>query len=97
MKKIILLSTIFFYCLQFCIAQSGQHDASFGTNGVVTADLGKNYYYPQYDPVTQVLLQPDGSMYVLHGVITKRYSNGSIDSSYGVNGSSSDNFFGFSP
>ena len=85
MKKIILPSAIIFCCLQVTYAQhAGDLDPSFGNNGLVTADLGKYFTYGQYDPATQVLLQPDGSMYFLHGVITKRRSNGSIDSSFGA-------------
>ncbi len=89
MKKFILLSAIIFCCFKICEAQPGQFDSSFGTNGIVTTDLGKSVNYDSYG--RQVLLQADGSMYVIfqadkQTLITKRLPNGFADLSYGFGG-----------
>ncbi|MEP6594442.1 MAG: T9SS type A sorting domain-containing protein [Ginsengibacter sp.] len=98
MKRIVLLSSIFFYCIKISHAQSGELDPSFGTKGIVKTDFGFIYDYNYSTSGRQVLLQPDGSMYILieagfssnrQSYIAKRFSNGSPDISYGNNGFSS--------
>src|SRR5687768_15311952 len=92
MTKYLLLTAIIFSCFKICHAQPGELDPSFGTNGIVTADLGKNVTNDSYGK--QVLLQPDGGMYVVFQVgkyerqvlIAKRLPNGSPDISYGRGG-----------
>ncbi len=106
MKKFILLTTVFFCCYIISYAQPGQLDPSFGTNGIVAADLGPKTSV-NGSSVNKVLLQPDGSMYFLLAksdpfssantqyFISKRLPDGSIDMSYGVNGYSKPTTFGF--
>ena len=89
MKKIFLLAATIFYFSNFINAQAGQLDPSFGTNGIVKTDIGANYHYTT-SPASQILPLLNGSMYVLHGQITKRLSNGSIDSSFGDKGNFAD-------
>src|SRR5688500_6960383 len=89
MKKFILLTAILFCCFKVCHAQPGEFDSSFGTNGIITTDLGARVNYDTYG--RQVLLQPDGSMYVIfqagnQTLITKKLPNGSTDISYGRSG-----------
>jgi uncharacterized delta-60 repeat protein len=86
MKKIIL--SFSFVCgVAFCEAQSGELDPSFGNAGIVNTDMGVRY---NYNTVTrQVLMQADGSMYVIGNYPTfifKRLPDGKIDTSYGNNG-----------
>jgi len=84
MKKILLLATTFFCFSNFTHAQAGQLDPSFGNNGIVKADLGKNYIY-NGPPAYQILLQANGNMYVIEGsTLIKRHSDGSVDSSFRV-------------
>lgn len=88
MKKIILLVTVIF-CLKLTNAQPGQLDPLFGINGIA-----KNVFGSKNDENSdgqQVLLKTDGSMFVItetkeQTLVAKRFSNGSPDSSYGVNG-----------
>ena len=98
MKRIILLSTIFFYCIRISNAQSGELDPSFGVKGIVKTDFGFLYDYNYATAGKQVQLQSDGSMYILieagfssnrQSYIAKRLSNGSPDATYGDNGFSS--------
>lgn len=94
MKKILLLAATIFCFLNFINAQQpGQLDPSFGTNGIVKTDLGKNYGYAVLGK--HVLVQSDGSLYLIlqtgqygnaQALITKRHADGSIDSGYGHNG-----------
>lgn len=95
MKRIILLSTIFLYWFKTSNAQSGELDPSFGVKGIVKTDFGFIYDYNYATSGKQVLLQSDGSMYILieagfssnrQSYITKRHSDGSPDVSYGDNG-----------
>lgn len=75
------------YCVSFSIAQSGALDPSFGAHGIVKTDMGALYKYNSY--TRQVLVKPDGSIYIICNYptfISKRLPNGSIDSSYGVSG-----------
>ena len=69
------------------MAQSGTLDPSFGAHGIVKTDMGSLYNYNSY--TRQVLVKPDGSIYIICNYptfISKRFPNGSIDSSYGVSG-----------
>ena len=88
MKKIILTSIIL--CCLYCgFAQTASLDVSFGTKGFAKTDMGSSFgiYNSQ---ARQVLTNPDGSggMYVLlnDAFVSKRFSTGAIDSSYGLNG-----------
>ncbi len=98
MKKVILLSTVLLCFLQFNYAQhAGDFDPSFGTNGIVTADLGPKAENPS--AITKVLMEPDGTTYFLliksgQYVISKRLADGSADMSYGDNGYSKPAKFG---
>jgi len=94
MKRIILLCVIFLFCLK-TNAQSGELDLSFGVKGIVKTDFGFIYDYDYNTTGRQILLQPDGSMYILieagtpsnhQSYIGKRLSDGSLDVSYGNNG-----------
>ncbi|MEO6454697.1 MAG: hypothetical protein ABIN97_11515, partial [Ginsengibacter sp.] len=87
MKKNTLLTALFIYCIQLTYSQSGQLDPSFGNNGIVKSDMGAHFNYNNTG--RQVLIHPDGSIYILlnsQTFITKRLPDGSIDASYGVNG-----------
>jgi len=89
MKKIFLLAATIFCFLNLTNAQPGQLDPSFGINGIVTTDLGKNYNYPSSG--SKVLVQSDGSIYLVletsdQTLITKRHGDGSTDVTYGHNG-----------
>ena len=89
MKKTILLFLIILGCVKVINAQSGNLDSTFGTNGVIKSNLGADYNYELISK--QVLLQSNGSMYVIllsvgKTLITKKLSNGAADSSYGLNG-----------
>ncbi|MEP7143351.1 MAG: T9SS type A sorting domain-containing protein [Ferruginibacter sp.] len=85
MKKT-LLSFLFFCCLTLSYAQSGVPDPSFGNRGIIKTDMGSPFNYNS--SARQVLIGPGGSIYIiLNGTaISKRLLNGSIDSSYGLNG-----------
>lgn len=91
MKKFILTS-ILLYCLHFSFSQTASLDVSFGTKGFAKTDMGSSFgiYNSQ---ARQVLSNPDGSggLYVLlnDAFFSKRFANGAIDSSYGLNGYSS--------
>ena len=96
--KTILLTAFFWYLLTYSYAQSGMLDTSFGSSGVVSANLGSFYNYDNSS--TQVLTKPDGSIYViLKGqftglLVSKRLPNGSIDTTYGIDGYSTSTPFG---
>ena len=86
MGKLILLSLLLF-CSAFCFAQSGTLDPSFGNQGIVTTDMGAPFN--NHSAGRQVLMQPGGSIYILFNYptfISKRFSDGSIDSSFGIDG-----------
>jgi uncharacterized delta-60 repeat protein len=67
-------------------AQYGALDPSFGNRGIVITGMGANYEYNA--GARQVLINPAGGSYIIleDAFITKRMANGSIDSSYGLNG-----------
>ena len=106
MKKILLCASLF-YCFKCGYSQTGLPDSTFGKNGIVTADMGIKFKYSH--SAKQVLVHPDGSIYIsLNGsfggtTISKRFPNGAIDSSFGINGYSkalaslSEAFFAFQP
>ena len=88
MKKIILLTALFFCCFKIIsYAQAGELDSAFGTNGIVRTNLGPNHK-DNISLVRQVLVQPDKSMYVTFDAnqVTKRRPDGSSDSTFGGNG-----------
>jgi uncharacterized delta-60 repeat protein len=94
MKRTLLLHVIFVFCLK-ANAQSGVPDPSFGSKGILKTDFGFIYDYQYSTSGKQVLLQPDGSMYILleagaasnrQSYIAKRLSNGAPDVTYGNNG-----------
>ncbi len=83
MKKLFLLAPTIFCFLNLINAQAGQLDPSFGNHGIVKTSLGTY----GASPATRLLLQPDGSMYIVQGSsISKRLSDGSADLSFGLNG-----------
>lgn len=69
--------------------QDGSLDATFGTNGIVTTNLGYTQHF-----ANKVLVQDDGKLVVggtvsfvgNRGILLRYNSNGSPDSSFGVNG-----------
>lgn len=89
MKKSLLCASLLL-CLKYGRTQSGLPDPSFGKNGIVTTDMGTQFKYA--NSARQVLVTPDGSIYInLNGSFTgtsisKRFANGAIDSSFGING-----------
>jgi uncharacterized delta-60 repeat protein len=73
------------------LAAAGTLDSTFGTNGVVTVQ-----YNGLPSPASEVVLQADGKIVILGtvtlnyeptGLITRYNSNGTLDTSFGVNGS----------
>jgi uncharacterized delta-60 repeat protein len=90
MKKIILFGVVFICCLQFNFAQHpGDLDSSFGTNGIVTLDLGPSTY------LTQSAIQNNGKILVsgytylneqYHFFLMRYNKDGSIDNSFGQGG-----------
>jgi uncharacterized delta-60 repeat protein len=86
MRKFISLGSLFF-CTTLCFSQSGIPDPSFGIQGIVKTDMGSPFH--NNSTGRQVLMRPDGSIYIIFNYptfISKRFPNGSIDSSYGFNG-----------
>src|SRR4051812_3716123 len=103
MKRILLLIAVLLWLSVYLYGQTGELDPTFGTNGIVTADLGSKVNY--MSSVRQVLLQSDGSAYLLLQkssplsnsytyIIAKRHADGSPDLNYGLNGYSSEIAFG---
>ena len=93
MRKFITLSSLIF-CSFHSFAQPGQLDPSFGNHGFVKTDIGAVYDYNNGGK--QVLTGPGGSIYILFNnpvSVSKRLPDGSLDSSYGVNGYSKPSFF----
>lgn len=91
MKKTVLLLLAISHFREVGISQTGRLDPSFGSKGIVKTDVGAKYNYETIGK--QTLLQTDGSIYVIvrtggQTFIKKKRSNGSVDSSYGENGSS---------
>lgn len=88
MKPKLLLFLITLCFLQFGYSQSGSLDATFGNGGIVTADLGENYSALAVVSGTKALYSPDGSLFQIKNpfLVIKRHPDGSIDSSYGLNG-----------
>jgi uncharacterized delta-60 repeat protein len=91
MKKTVLLWVMFFCFLPVTYAQPGELDSSFGINGIVAADLGASYNYNYSFAAKKVLVQSDGSIFLIlqigyKTIITKRLSNNAADSSYGHDG-----------
>jgi uncharacterized delta-60 repeat protein len=86
MRKFISLSSLFF-CTTFCFAQSGKLDPSFGNHGIAATDMGAPFNNNSVG--RQALMQPGGSIYIIFNYptfISRRFSDGSIDSSYGIDG-----------
>src|SRR4051794_34001955 len=90
MKTTILLFSIVIICLQLGYSQPGSLDPTFGDKGIVRTDFGAstNVNSTEGGPVVTA---PDGTIYLVFRVnsvnlITHLYSNGSIDTSYGING-----------
>ncbi len=89
MKKIILLTTSFLLFITIGYTQFGKLDPSFGTKGIVKADLGATYDYGF--GLQEILVQPNGSMYPIFQrqgqiLFTKRFQDGLRDTSFGTNG-----------
>jgi len=89
MKEFLLTTLFIIFCLTSVHAQPSLLDASFGTNGIVKANLGNAFNYTNIGK--EVLVQSDGSMYfVFEGagltLIGKKHADGSTDITYGNNG-----------
>jgi uncharacterized delta-60 repeat protein len=87
--KTILFSTLLSVFLNFSNAQDGRPDRTFGNRGIVKTSLGRAYNY--YNSGTQILPQPDGSMFMIYEspglfFITKKMADGTTDMSYGFGG-----------
>jgi len=95
MKKLLLLAATIICYSNLTNAQPGRLDASFGNHGVVSTGLGKDYLYGT-SAATKILLQSDGSMFVIQESLTKRHSNGSLDESFGIKGFVTDTGFSMS-
>src|SRR6187549_1207708 len=94
--KILAILLFFIAGIRPGYSQSGRLDSSFGKNGIVATDMDSLYDYFSYS--SQVLFGPDSKMYIVvsgagGNVVSRRLANGSIDSSYGLNGYS--NHVGF--
>ena len=93
MKKILLFSLLI-GLLNSGKAQDGQLDSSFGEGGITITDIGVRDNGINYDTYgSQVLLNPDGSMYFISGnlamdylYISKKDRDGKLDMTYGKNG-----------
>ncbi len=90
MKKKLLLATTIFGFLNLTNAQPGQLDPLFGNKGIVLSDT-KEDSIGYSSTGRQVLVQPDGSMYLIFEAhnetwIGKRLPDGSADKSYGDKG-----------
>src|SRR5438105_5012282 len=85
MKKIILLFTVFIYCLQLCRAQRpGDLDSSFGNNGIVTSSLNNS---------KSIAIQSNGKILIAgYGGISRYNPDGSSDNTFGVNGAHATSF-----
>ena len=88
-KTLLLLS---FLCyINFCSAQAGKLDATFGNNGIITTDIGTGISYNSMGK--QVLIESDSTFYIVSEVsnlssITKKKLDGTTDLTYGINGNS---------
>ena len=86
MKRIILLTILFFYCLNLTYAQPGRLDSSFGSMGTIEYNGGH---------ITCIAIQSDDKVVVAgytsrgntEDIFVARYnSNGSFDKSFGNDG-----------
>lgn len=92
MKKRTQLIVLTFFCFSITFAQSGTLDPTFGANGIIRATLGSTVF--QQSAARQTIEGNDKSLYILLDPIsgaygsafTKRFPNGSLDSTYGVKG-----------
>ena len=97
MKRLFLLASTIFCFTNLINAQAGRLDTSFGKNGIVTADLGKEYNFPTYAAST-IITDSNGSIYLTElsqTYVSKRHSDGSRDVNYGNKGYSADAGFTF--
>ena len=88
MKKCILLFS-FIGHFNFCTAQAGRLDHTFGINGITTTDMGSSAKLNRIGK--QVLVQSDSALYFVSEnnetmYITKKHIDGSPDLSYGKKG-----------
>ena len=88
-KTLLLLS---FLCyINFCSAQAGKLDATFGNNGITATDIGTGISYNSMGK--QVLIESDSTFYIISEIsnlsrITKKRLDGTTDLNYGMNGNS---------
>jgi uncharacterized delta-60 repeat protein len=85
MKKTLLLA-LGFGTLNFAMAQSGVLDPTFGVSGIAKTQIGASFNYNA--AARQVLINPAGGSFILleKAIVIKILANGSIDSTYGING-----------
>ena len=88
MKQLFLLPALFILGFKITYAQPGTLDSSFGNRGIVRSYLGVNYNFGG-GSVSQILVEPNGSIFFTQGNIAKRLPDGSADTTYGFNGFSS--------
>jgi uncharacterized delta-60 repeat protein len=91
MKRNIIYTIILSCLFQTIIAQPGQLDPAFGNHGIVKANLGGPVLDITYFSGDQAIPLPGGQMYwVLEAsgrtYISKRFSNGAADTTYGDKG-----------
>jgi uncharacterized delta-60 repeat protein len=86
MLKLTLSACLLFGTL-LSLAQSGELDPTFGDHGIVKTNMGSHFNYNSEG--RQIIAAPNGSMYIVLNYptyISKRLPDGSIDSSFGLNG-----------
>ena len=97
MKKFTLLTLISSCCLAICYAPPGQLDPSFGTNGIVRADLGVTYKSGPHGNTRflKTAIQSDGKIVAAGrtwngsnfvSVLARYNTNGSLDATFNKNG-----------
>ena len=90
MKKGLLVLSFFCY-FNFCNAQAGKLDFSFGNNGIIATDIGSGI--SNNNMGKQVLVESDSTFYIISEIaslsrITKKRRDGTTDLIYGVSGNS---------
>lgn len=91
MKKTVLFFSFFLCYLNFCTAQAGKLDSSFGNYGITATDIGSGTHYSTMGK--QIIVQSDTALYFITEIgnisgIIKKHSDGTTDFNYGTNGNS---------
>jgi uncharacterized delta-60 repeat protein len=97
MKKNALFTLVFLSCFTLSYSQPGELDPSFGSNGIVRADLGATYESGPHGNThfTKTAIQNDGKIvaagYTWNGssfvsILTRYNTDGSIDTTFNKTG-----------